>query len=255
VAWFLSLENPLDYTDLCKYNVEHAACQAKITQIGAIMSRWPAKEAMQERILETAGRLFYAKGIRAVGVDTVAAEIGISKRTLYNYYPSKDELIVAYLTRHYIPLKASDRPPLEQILQMFDRLERWFAADTFRGCRFVNAVAELGDTAHPGSQLAIEFKEKQRMWMRDMLTRLNVADPEGLSTQIAMLVEGAIIAALIRGDPGMAVAARAAARVLLTAAGVPEAGEAPPPVRATSQTSRRKTPKPAAARKTRAHLR
>ena len=56
------------------------------------MSRWAAKEAMQERILETAGRLFYGQGIRAVGVDTIAAEIGISKRTLYNYFPSKDEL-------------------------------------------------------------------------------------------------------------------------------------------------------------------
>jgi len=65
------------------------------------MSRWPAKEAMQERILDTAGRLFYGQGIRAVGVDTIAAEIGISKRTLYNYFPSKDELIVAYLSRTY----------------------------------------------------------------------------------------------------------------------------------------------------------
>src|ERR1700709_127446 len=109
------------------------------------MSRWPAKEAMHERILDTAGRLFYGQGIRAVGVDTIAAEIGISKRTLYNYFPSKDALITAYLGRRALPRAASDRPPLEQIFGVFDWLEKWFASNSFRGCPFVNAVAELGE--------------------------------------------------------------------------------------------------------------
>jgi AcrR family transcriptional regulator len=193
------------------------------------MNRWSAKEVMQERILETADRLFYGQGIRAVGVDTIAAEIGISKRTLYNYFPSKDELVVAYLLRHFIPARTSDRPPLEQILRIFDWLERWFSTDTFRGCPFVNAVAELGDATHPGTKMAVAFKEQRRLWMRDVLSRLNVADPDTLATQVAILPEGAIIAALIRGDPAMARAAKAAARVLLTAAGVPEAGDAPAP--------------------------
>jgi AcrR family transcriptional regulator len=193
------------------------------------MNRWSAKEVMQERILETADRLFYGQGIRAVGVDTIAAEIGISKRTLYNYFPSKDELVVAYLLRHFIPARTSDRPPLEQILRIFDWLERWFSTDTFRGCPFVNAVAELGDATHPGTKMAVAFKEQRRLWMRDVLSRLNVADPDTLATQVAILAEGAIIAALIRGDPAMARAAKAAARVLLTAAGVPEAGDAPAP--------------------------
>jgi len=204
------------------------------------MNRWPAKEVMQERILETADRLFYGQGIRAVGVDTIAAEIGISKRTLYNYFPSKDELIVAYLSRHLILLRPSDRPPLEQILRVFDWLERWFATDTFRGCPFVNAVAELGDAAHPGTKMAVAFKEQRRIWLRDVLTQLNVADPDGLATQVAILVEGAIIAALVRGDPGMARAAKAAARVLLTTAGVPDADEVLQPVRRKKRAAVRK---------------
>jgi len=215
------------------------------------MSRWPAKEAMQERILDTAGRLFYGQGIRAVGVDTIAAEIGISKRTLYNYFPSKDELIVAYLSRHFIQAKASDRPLLEQILRYFDWLERWFASDTFRGCPFVNAVAELGDPTHPGAKMAVAFKEQRRLWLRDALTRLNAADPDGLATQVAILVEGAIIAALIRGDPGMAGAAKAAVRVLLTAAGVPDADAVPERVRRTAPGRSRKSPAGAPARKAR----
>ena len=187
------------------------------------MSRWLAKEAMRERILDTAGRLFYGQGIRAVGVDTIAAEIGISKRTLYNYFPSKDELIVAYLSRHCIPPKTSDRPLLEQILRVFDWLERWFAGDAFRGCPFVNAIAELSDATHPGTRMAVAYKEQRRLWLRDTLSQLSVADPDGLATQIAILYEGAIIAALVRGDPGMATAAKAAARVLLTSAGVHDA--------------------------------
>jgi AcrR family transcriptional regulator len=193
------------------------------------MNRWPAKQVMQERILETAGRLFYGQGIRAVGVDTIAAEIGISKRTLYNYFPSKEELILAYLSRQLVQPKNSDRPVLEQVLRYFDWLERWFATDTFRGCPFVNAVAELGDATHPGTKMAVAYKEQRRLWLRDALIQANVADPDGLATQVAILVEGAIIAALIRDDPRMASAAKAAARILLIAGGVPDPGEVPKP--------------------------
>jgi AcrR family transcriptional regulator len=204
------------------------------------MSRWPAKEMMRERILETADRLFYGQGIRAVGVDTIAAEIGISKRTLYNYFPSKDELILAYLSRRFVPINTSEQPPLEQILRVFDWLERWFTADTFRGCPLVNAVAELADATHPGTKMAVAFKEQRRIHMRDLLIELNVADPDGLATQVSILAEGAIIAALVRGDPGMARAAKSAARVLLTAAGVPDAQEISQPARRKKRAAGRK---------------
>ena len=93
------------------------------------------KPDMKERILETADRLFYLRGIRAVGVDTVAAEIGISKRTLYNHFPSKDALIRAYLERRFTRAPASDKPPVEQILGTFDRLERVSPARAFAAAR------------------------------------------------------------------------------------------------------------------------
>jgi AcrR family transcriptional regulator len=183
-------------------------------------ARSAAREAMRERILETTDRLFYRQGIRAVGVDTVAAEVGISKRTLYNHFPSKDALIVAYLSRRFRPIQGSDVPPAEQILGDFDRLERSFARAEFRGCPFVNAVAELGEPTHEANKIAVAFKEQRRIWFRELLGRLDVRDAESLATQLMLLVDGAIAAALVRGDPKMARAAREAARILLASAGV-----------------------------------
>src|SRR5712691_7268789 len=126
-----------------------------------------------ERILAAADKLFYAQGIRAVGVDTLAAEAGVSKRTLYNHYLSKDALIAAYLTARFKHLAPSDAPAREQILGNFDRLEG-----------------------------------------------LDARNPEALATQLQILFEGALAAALVRGDPALARSARDAAEVLLDAAGV-----------------------------------
>ncbi len=103
------------------------------------MATLPAKPAMKDRILETADRLFYLQGIRAIGVDTIAAEIGISKRTLYNHFPSKDALISAYLARRFVAPRPSDKSPVEQILGTFDSLERRFAERNFRGCPWMRS--------------------------------------------------------------------------------------------------------------------
>ncbi len=179
-----------------------------------------AKMDMKERILRTADRLFYGKGIRAIGVDTIAAEIGISKRTLYNHFRSKDALISAYLARRFIAAPSSGKPPVEQILGTFDSLERRFAAKDFRGCPFVNAVAELGPEDRAVKKIAVAFKESRRLWFRDLLMQLNVTDADALATQLVLLVDGSIAQDLVRDDPAMARAAKEAATVLLRNAGV-----------------------------------
>jgi AcrR family transcriptional regulator len=182
----------------------------------------PATEKidMKERILQTADRLFYLQGIRAIGVDTIAAEISISKRTLYNHFPSKDALVLAYLERRLVQPRASDESPLEQVLGTFDSLERRFAAKDFRGCPFVNAVAELGPKDKAVKKIATAFKESRRLWFRDLLIELGVTDPEALATQLTLLVDGAIAQDLVRDDPAMARAAKVAATALLRNAGV-----------------------------------
>ena len=180
----------------------------------------PGKPDMKQRILDTADRLFYLHGIRAIGVDTVAAEIGISKRTLYNHFPSKEELIKAYLARRSVTLPPSDKPPVEQIIGTFDALERRFGAKDFRGCPFVNAVTELGAEDHAVRKIATAFKDGRRARFRDLLRQIGAADPDRVATQLQLLVDGAIAADLVHNDPSMALAAKQAAMVLLGHAGV-----------------------------------
>ena len=199
------------------------------------MARSPTKPTMKERILETADKLFYLKVIRAIGVDTIAAEIGISKRTLYNHFPSKDALISAYLERRFVRHTPSGKrletSPVEQILGIFDSLERRFSAKDFRGCPFINAVAELGAESKPVRKIAVAFKESRRLWFRDLLVQTGVSDPEGLATQLVLLVDGSIAQDLVRDDPAMARAAKEAAKVLLVSAGVRVGGSPPSDLR------------------------
>jgi AcrR family transcriptional regulator len=171
-----------------------------------------------ERILAAADKLFYEQGIRAVGVDAIAAEAGVSKRTLYNYYPTKDQLIAAYLTGRFKHIAPSDAPAREQILGYFDRLKAMLEDGSFRGCPFVNAVTELGDRKHAATNLAVQFKEQRLAWYRSLLERMAVADPASLAVQLQILVEGALASALVRDDPSVARSARAAAEILLDAA-------------------------------------
>jgi AcrR family transcriptional regulator len=171
-----------------------------------------------ERILAAADKLFYAKGIRAVGVDAVAAQAGVSKRTLYHHFPSKDALITAYLTSRFNLLPPSDRPAREQLLGVYDRVERLVSDGHFRGCPYVNAVTELGDRRHPATAIAVQFKEQRRQWYRALLERLQVRDADALATQLQILFEGALALALVHADPAVARSARAAAETLIDAA-------------------------------------
>jgi AcrR family transcriptional regulator len=186
------------------------------------MSETSSALSTRDRILEAVDQLFYRQGIRAVGVDAIAAELGISKKTLYRLFPSKDDLILAYLNGRFRPLPAdSDKPPAEQILANFDWIARSMSsAKDFRGCAFLNAIAELGEEDGEARDLAIRYKESRRVWYRQLLTRLDVDDPDTLATQLSLLIDGAYAAMLVRKDPAMMQAAIAAARVLLKNAGV-----------------------------------
>jgi AcrR family transcriptional regulator len=175
---------------------------------------------MRERILSAADRLFYERGIRAVGVDAVAAAARVSKRTLYDYYPSKDDLIVAYVSRRAAAVKDREGPPLAQILGVFDWLERWFASRHFRGCPFINAATDLAEPGHPAFAAAALHKAGRRAWFKTRLQALGATAPEDLAWELSILVDGAITTALVSGDTTAAQAARRVALKLLAAAGI-----------------------------------
>ena len=174
---------------------------------------------MAERIMEATDRLFYRKGIRAVGVDAVAAEAGISKRSLYDTFPSKDALVAAYLRQRIQPLAESDQPPAEQVLALFDQLHARFTKGDFRGCPFVNAVTELADDCEAARAIAVTYKEDRRQQIASLLARAGVSSPDVLANQIALLFEGAIASMLVRQDPVVAMQAREAALVLMRVGG------------------------------------
>jgi AcrR family transcriptional regulator len=175
---------------------------------------------MSERILRAADRLFYRKGIRAVGVDAIAAAAGISKRSLYDTYPSKDALVEAYLLRRIQPVPASELPPAARILDLFRRLHARFTEEDFRGCPFVNAVAELGDECAAARRIAARYKAERLGLVRNWLAEAGAREAERLAGQIVLLAEGAIAAMLVHGDPAVAWTAADAARALMQAQGL-----------------------------------
>ena len=187
--------------------------------------------AMRDRILDAADRLFYAHGIQSIGVDAVVLEAGISKRTLYKHFGSREQLIAAYLARRGARQPEVPRPgdELAEILGVFKRFERWFASDEFRGCPFSNAIAELGgDAGHPALKVARDVKARNTAWFELRLRALGAAHAASLATQLSILVEGSVALAVQRkadgGAPQVARAAGIAARALLAQAGV-EAAE------------------------------
>lgn len=180
----------------------------------------------RERVLRTASKLFYAEGIRAVGVDRIAAEAGVSKMTLYRHYPTKDDLVVAVLEARDEPARnllhaatehAADTAR-DRLLACFAMLGPWFASRGFRGCPFMNASLELADPAHPARAVAERHKTATRDQFAALARELELAKPDALADQLALVFDGAIAQAQMRDAAGAATAALAAATALLDAA-------------------------------------
>jgi AcrR family transcriptional regulator len=180
----------------------------------------------REKVLGTASKLFYKEGIRAVGVDRVAAEAGVSKMTLYRHFPSKDDLVVAVLDARDGPALAALRAtaehatggPRKRILAAFEMLGPWFGSRGFRGCPFMNASLELADPGHPARAIANRHKTATRDHFAGLTDELGAKDPAGLADQLALVFDGAIAQAQMRDPQLVAQAACAAAEALLASA-------------------------------------
>lgn len=179
----------------------------------------------RERILETAFRLFYAHGPRGVGVDTVIAESGVAKATLYKHFPRKDDLVLAYLDKvdqgWFGQLRAAARAasddPREQLVGLFDALSTAARREGYHGCAFINAAAE-SDSGSDVHARTVEHKNVVRAWVGDLARRAGAADPGQLARQLTLLIDGGLSAGVLDADPETPAAAKAAARLLVDAA-------------------------------------
>ncbi|WP_428607556.1 TetR/AcrR family transcriptional regulator [Sedimenticola sp.] len=178
----------------------------------------------KQKLIDTAYRLFNQYGYHATGIDRILLESGVSKATLYKYYRSKEELILAVLAQRHAQLEALIRERMEAAqddaqpaLAIFDSLDEWFRAKDFYGCNFIHASAEytqVGDAIH---QYVARHKESIRKLIEQ---HLNVPDRKArlrLSRELMLLVDGAIVAAHARGERKAAVTAKRVAECLLSA--------------------------------------
>ncbi|HEY0947352.1 MAG TPA: TetR/AcrR family transcriptional regulator [Opitutaceae bacterium] len=182
----------------------------------------------RDQLVETAWRLFYRDGYRAVGIDLILAEAGVAKMTLYNHFASKEDLIVAVLEKRSgdflesiaAAVEAAGRGPQKRLLAVFDWLGAWLASPDFNGCAFIRAVAEFPDARERPHQVAAAHKQAVVDLLGELAAALEVREPALLARELALLMEGAIVRAHTFGasSSGAAQDARAAARRLIEAA-------------------------------------
>ncbi|MGB3403353.1 MAG: TetR/AcrR family transcriptional regulator [Microcoleaceae cyanobacterium] len=181
--------------------------------------------ATQQKILETASKLFYEKGIPYVGINEVIAESGIAKRTLYRWFPSKDKLIeevTKYRAQQWIAwfetaVTERGNTPKEQLLATFDVLREWYASPGFRGCPFINAVLEIADASHKAHHVSIDLRESIRQIVMGLATEAGIQNPDVFSRQYLLLIGGASLMATIEQSPDGATFAQNTLSVLIDA--------------------------------------
>ncbi len=175
----------------------------------------------REHLIDTAIRLFAEHGYHATGIDTILKSAGVSKKTLYRHFRSKDELILAALRKYdglfrnsfMRQVEEQAATPRDRLLAVFDVAEAWFGQSSFYGCMFINAIGEYSDDDTPIRQVCKEFKALMRSYIRDLCIQAEIPDGALLAEELALLLEGAIVTAQVSQDR------QRAARIAKIAAG------------------------------------
>jgi len=160
----------------------------------------------KEKLFQAAARLFYQHGYRATGVDTIAAESGIGKMTLYRHYPSKDDLIVAFLRQsdddfwEYFEQSTQDASEARgKLLAFFEALQNYVLSPECFGCPFINLATEYPEVDYPSHQVALEHKETVRARFLQLARAAGARQPDALADALFLMMDGAYIAARMYG--------------------------------------------------------
>lgn len=206
------------------------------------------KAKTERRIVEAAYYLFYRRGFTRVGVDEIANRAGITKRTLYGHFRSKDDLLAAALTRHQeLDLERLQsiarrlpKDPAAMVESFFDQLVEWAAMPRWAGSGFTRLAVELADLpGHPARAIAARAKGVTESWLTGLLAEGGVGPAAETARAIMLLMEGAMALMLIHGDRAYGRSAAGVAQTLVSAAARPAAGPAGNGRRAGAAPSRR----------------
>jgi AcrR family transcriptional regulator len=185
-----------------------------------------APVAARDRLLAAASRLFHEVGIRAAGVDSIIREAGVAKATFYRHFPSKDDLIVAWLRdprsrwldRVRTTAEVGGPTPAVVIPRFFDALAEWLEAGDYRGCPYLNTAVEVTDPSHPARDVITAYLEEIEAYFTGLAGAAGCREPGLVGRQILTLVAGSIQLAVARRGVGHVPDARDAAVALLRAA-------------------------------------
>jgi AcrR family transcriptional regulator len=176
----------------------------------------------RERILETAAELFYRDGYRAVGVDKISERSGVAKMTLYRHFPSKDDLIVAYLERSnrsfwawFDRAIAAEEDPREKLRALFEATGRLATSPACLGCAFQATAAEFPEAGHPGHKVAAAHKRAVVERLAALADAAGAPDPDELARELLLLMDGAFASARMFGRRGPAASVTGAAEAVI----------------------------------------
>ena len=177
------------------------------------------EESARERLLNAATRLFCKNGINATGIDAIINEAGTAKTTLYKLFGSKTNLVHAVLEsegkqwREWFigAMESGGGDPQVKLARMFPALKSWFGEERFYGCPFINAVGEHDKDAKQFRAIAMRHKKVVLAHIEKLAGEMGAADPVILAHQLALLIDGSIVAAMVSRDPGVADTAALAA--------------------------------------------
>ncbi len=164
------------------------------------------KQSPRERLLEAAATLTYRDGV-GIGVEALCKAAGVSKRSMYQLFESKDELLAASLEERaadfvagLLPPTDDGRSPRERVLHVFERLESQAGAPEFRGCRYLAVQIELKNQTHPASRVAHQIKTNLTAFFRSEVSEGGASDPDLLARQLILVFDGASARAGIQAD-------------------------------------------------------
>ncbi|CAB3697401.1 TetR/AcrR family transcriptional regulator [Achromobacter piechaudii] len=165
-----------------------------------------------DRIRKTAREMFYRDGIRAVGVDAIVNQAGVTKPSLYRSFSSKDELAATYLrdyeaefwARFDAACAAHPDNPRAQLLDYLSGLAQRAVVSGYRGCGLTNAAVEYPEPEHPARAVAVEHKLELRRRLNEMATGMGARDPQALADGLLLLIEGAFVSSQLFGEGGPA---------------------------------------------------